>query len=417
MTESFTEKECAICLDMIKKKSDMDKLPCGHYFHISCMLNCHNSIKNQQCPYCRNKLYINNSDGVKLFDKSKTITNNDEKNKVKSDFTEIDYDDIEASKILYLEIYSKMYLNYEYDKYDAELLDILTCNYKLIKEQLKISTPSVLIKYYNTHINKYSVRCLYKINIGNCIDTTNKIVFFNMKKNCYVVSPMYDKYEKNESILITSVLRSLLMFNNIGNIPVTFKKYYDGNNLIEYFDVNYDISKYSPIKFYSTNDNYSGSGIIATDSQSRLTLKSLIFLDIEPIIIKYFIENSLIDKLLNTNMLSILYDLLLKVILSKSDNYLKDFYLVDVYKKLITIFDLYDICYSKDNLDRLFEYGTSSESIDNLKLYINNNNINDIIEQEKLQMNTKRRNSFIFKNDKMIKLYYRNYYYDVFINI
>tara|TARA_B100001057_G_C22553080_1_gene834242 strand:- start:95 stop:781 length:687 start_codon:yes stop_codon:yes gene_type:complete len=228
---------------------------------------------------------------------------------------------------------------------------------------------------------------------------------------------MYDKYEKNASILITSVLRSLLMFNNIGNIPVTFKKYYDGNNLIEYFDVNYDISKYSPIKFYSTNDNYSGSGIIATDSQSRLTLKSLIFLDIEPIIIKYFIENSLVDKLLNTNMLSILYDLLLKVILSKSDNYLKDFYLVDVYKKLITIFGLYDICYSKDNLDRLFEYGTSSESIDNLKLYINNNNINDIIEQEKLQMNTKRRNSFIFKNDKMIKLYYRNYYYDVFINI
>lgn len=392
----------------------MDNLECGHYFHTSCMLHWHNSINNQHCPFCRNKIFLDFDNGLKLHDK--TCVNQTEKKMIKAEYTNINYEDTNVTNVLYLELYEyrlsfiKSDITDLYDTDCYKLIDILTCNYKLIKEQLSKISPSLIIKYYNLNFKKYKLRCLYRINIGNTIDT-KEYYMFNRQIGARVKPFIYKNSNKNGYIYITSILRSLLMFNNIENLPVTINSYYDGEDLIEYFDIHCDTNKYKNESKSKSKDDM----IIATDYKNKLTLTLLSYIDIEPIIINYFINNGHIDKLLNTNILPIIYDLLMKHVLEKPYNYLIDKYLMNVFSKIITLFDILSIKYDESNLENIFEYYNSIESVKNFKDYINNNYLKNIIDNEKKDLIDKKNKSLMSINDEKINV--NKYNYDIIINI
>jgi hypothetical protein len=45
--------ECSICLNVVKKKSMIVKMGCGHYFHKACLFNWIDISKKTFCPNCR----------------------------------------------------------------------------------------------------------------------------------------------------------------------------------------------------------------------------------------------------------------------------------------------------------------------------------------------------------------------------
>ena len=53
-TKTKKDCECSICLEKIKKGTEIYTLPCGHYFHQKCL---DEWVKyKSECPICRNKI-------------------------------------------------------------------------------------------------------------------------------------------------------------------------------------------------------------------------------------------------------------------------------------------------------------------------------------------------------------------------
>ena len=48
--------ECSICLDFLDNYNDILTLDCNHKFHYNCIKN----VKNNLCPYCRDKIIKKN---------------------------------------------------------------------------------------------------------------------------------------------------------------------------------------------------------------------------------------------------------------------------------------------------------------------------------------------------------------------
>tara|TARA_B100001093_G_scaffold461702_1_gene476365 strand:- start:1240 stop:2562 length:1323 start_codon:yes stop_codon:yes gene_type:complete len=47
------DKDCSICRDDLCSKKFVEKLKCGHYFHVNCIRKWIDEYNNNECPYCR----------------------------------------------------------------------------------------------------------------------------------------------------------------------------------------------------------------------------------------------------------------------------------------------------------------------------------------------------------------------------
>lgn len=281
--------ECVICYDNKSNKSKclIEKLDCGHSFHVDCFNTwCNTDIshltnKDITCPLCRTKMDISKKQGLEI----NFVDPSTQKRKFKKYNI---YESNNKSELLStLTIYQTDHLPhdcnmvecYKYTKYKSHTF--ITFDYNDIKNQLiNNDIPSKIIRCYYDGDNKYSVVALYEIRVGKL----NK---------CYYITP---------------TARSQILYGYYDNFPL-IPAYFKGTDgsVYKYFKplifssnkaLEHNLDLYNIVKSYKDLDTM----------KYIMFLNSLRIINIDYYLNNLMIRNDCLDLMLNTNLISLIYD-------------------------------------------------------------------------------------------------------------
>ena len=336
-----TTDECPICYNN-EPNRPKTKLECGHYFCVECINKWMNSIISKEqiitCPVCRGvqDISVNRGSEFKLINDNFEEMRFNKHNELEDDT----YQDIST-----LSIYNhkmephdcRLGKCHEYSKFNIDRF--ITINYKEIRYQLnKNDIPCTMITYFDKPINQYCTKMIYELNIGN----------------------------KGKKYLITINARSLILFKYREYYPL-LRKSFKGLDGKEHDFYDAIIFKDKKSLYYNSNlfdiNTLCKSYENSDDKKYMMFLNSMKIIDIDYFISKLMIENNCLNILLNTNILSIIYDYNLTFEEFRDIEYFSYFkygYDLQTIANIVFIFKLYNILHLFDKKHLLFLFNTGN---------------------------------------------------------